>query len=174
MDKAVSTPPPERIAWRCGQYYAPYYHLMYLLCEEMAPCQAVELGVHSGRGCMSMLHSDKVDFVVGIDVHRHQLVDHVEQCYPHRFRFLQQSSTPAPELQMRIGLLHFDTAHSYAQVKAELEAYESQLSHDAVLLFDDLHAMEGEVLQFFNELPYPKIQDDRLHPVCGYGVVLYE
>jgi len=41
-------------------------------------------------------------------------------------------------------------------------------------MFDDLHAMDNGVLKAFYELPYPKIQDDRLHPVNGYGVLIYE
>jgi hypothetical protein len=41
-------------------------------------------------------------------------------------------------------------------------------------MFDDLHAMDDGVLQAFAELPYAKIQQDKLHPGNGYGVLIYE
>jgi hypothetical protein len=34
--------------------------------------------------------------------------------------------------------------------------------------------MDDGVLKAFYELSYPKIQDDRLHPGNGYGVLIYE
>ena len=73
-----------------------------------------------------------------------------------------------------IDVLHIDTEHSYSQAKAEFEAYEPFLNDGAVVLFDDLHAMEDSVLEYFNTLDYPRIHEDGLHPVCGYGVLLYQ
>lgn len=58
--------------------------------------------------------------------------------------------------------------------KAEFEAYKPYLKPGAVVLFDDLHAAEDSVLEYFISLPYPKIQEDRLHPGCGYGVMIYD
>jgi hypothetical protein len=48
----------------------------------------------------------------------------------------------------------------------------NEFTNKWVVLFDDLHAMEDAVIYFFNELPYEKIEDDRLHS-CGYGVMIY-
>ena len=73
-----------------------------------------------------------------------------------------------------INLLHIDTEHSYAMAKAEFEAYKPYLAKGAYVLFDDLHAMDDDVLMYFDELDYYKIQDDRLHPICGYGILIYE
>lgn len=82
---------------------------------------------------------------------------------------------PVPEAikSHSISLLHIDTEHSYAMAKAEFEAYQPYLMKPAVVIFDDLHAMENDVLRYFMELPYPKIQDDRMHPQTGWGVMLY-
>ena len=93
----------------------------------------------------------------------------------HNILFFQKPSMPVPiDINRPISLLHIDTEHSYSMAKAEFEAYRPWLANGAVVLFDDLHAMEDDVLRYFNELPYEKIQDDRLHPVCGYGVMTYE
>ncbi len=55
----------------------------------------------------------------------------------------------------------------------EFKAYQGHLAPGAVVLFDDLHARDDDVLKFFFSLPYPKFQDDRLHPSCGYGALVY-
>jgi len=95
--------------------------------------------------------------------------------YPN-ITFSQISSLPVPEILTgkAIGLLHLDTEHSYAQVENEWGQYQGYLSKPAIVIFDDLHAMDDDVKRFFDKLPFDKIQDDELHPSCGWGVVLYE
>jgi hypothetical protein len=169
--------PPQKLLDSCGEYYAPYYYLMHLLVKyQMAwdgKCVALELGVEKGRGvtAMAMAHPNAV--IMGYDsTQRPELADVLIK-YPN-IKFQKRPSMPAPEYSLPIDILHIDTEHSYSMAKAEFEAYKPFLKDGAVVLFDDLHAMEDSVLRFFNELPYAKIQEDRLHPVCGYGVVLYE
>jgi len=93
-------------------------------------------------------------------------------------QFYQRDSMPVPlELRNgdeRIALLHIDTEHSYSMAKAEFEAYRPLLTSPAVVVFDDLHAMGDDVMRYFVSLPYPKIIDDRMHPSCGWGVLLYQ
>lgn len=169
IDTSLTKQPPKDLLAFCGDFYSPYYHFMYLAAFAIPRMVvAVELGIESGRGIASIAWTGKRVF--GVDTNRHSnLIEHSS------FIFLHQPSLPVPDVikQHQIGLLHIDTEHSYAMAKAEFEAYQPYLTKGAIVIFDDLHAMENDVLRYFMELPYPKIQDDRMHPQTGWGVMLY-
>lgn len=171
IDTARLKKAPKDILEICGDYYSPYYYFMYLAAFAM-PGVAVELGVETGRGCASISLAGKQVF--GIDTNKRSNIDELQARFP-KFVFLNQPSMPVPDSikEHSISLLHIDTEHSYSMAKAEFEAYQPYLSKPAVVIFDDLHAMENDVLRYFMSLPYPKIQDDRMHPQTGWGVVLY-
>lgn len=168
---AVIGPPPEIIANRCGAYYSPYYYLMHLLAKEASLC--VELGVEKGRGLVSFASGNSRARVVGFDTTRRIEIASVLDIFPN-IEFREHPALPATDLGQPIDVLHIDTEHSYANAKAEFNAWKPYLADFAFVLFDDLNAMEGDVNRFFQELPYHKVRDDRLHPVCGYGVLFYE
>ncbi len=172
IDTSLTKEPPKDIAQFCGDFYSPYYHFMYLAAFAVSSGVAVELGVESGRGSLSMLLAGKR--VYGIDTTKQPSIEGLQVRFP-KFTFLHQPSMPVPDAIRghSISLLHIDTEHSYAMAKAELEAYQPLLAKGAIVIFDDLHAMEGDVLRYFMSLPYPKIQDDRMHPITGWGVMLY-
>ena len=150
---------------------------MYLLAGTMRGKLLVELGVESGRGLVSLAAANRSNLVIGFDSHYHPDLNKNLKNYSNAL-FFNLPSMPVPNIIIcearRIGILHIDTEHSYSMAKAEFEAYKPYLAKGAYVLFDDLHAIEDEVLRYFNELPYEKIQDDRLHPSCGYGVMIYE
>lgn len=177
INKALKPPPKD---FPVTDYYAPYYHLMHLLSRQIKNGLLVELGVESGRGILSMSHSGNL--IIGVDSHKHPNIDSVVAS-DINILFKHQASMPVPysiamfatDSNYRgIDLLHIDTEHSYSMAKAEFEAYSPFLANGAYVLFDDLHAQEDDVLRYFNELPYEKLQDDRLHPSCGYGIMIYE
>lgn len=171
IDTSLKKQPPKDILDLCGQYYSPYYHFMYLAAFAL-PGVAVELGVETGRGSASIALAGKRIF--GIDTHKRPNIEALQARFP-KFVFLHQPSLPVPEAvkEHQVSLLHIDTEHSYAMAKAEFEAYQPYLTRPAVVIFDDLHAMENDVLRYFMSLPYPKIHDDRMHPETGWGVLLY-
>jgi len=171
IDTALIKPAPKEIVAYCGDFYSPYYHFLYLAAFA-ANGIAVELGVESGRGVLSIALAGKRVF--GVDTNKSQAIDTLQARFP-KFVFLYQASMPVPDSikDRGISLLHIDTEHSYAMAKAEFEAYQPYLIKGAVVVFDDLHAMENDVLAYFMSLPYPKIQDDRMHPQTGWGVLLY-
>lgn len=150
---------------------------MYILAEIIKDGLLVELGVESGRGLASLASGNKTNFVIGLDSHYHPDLDKNLSDFDNIW-FFNLPSMPVPSIITRqhrlISLLHIDTEHSYSMAKAEFESYQPYLAKGAYVLFDDLHAIEDEVLRYFNELPYEKVQDDRLHPSCGYGVLVYE
>jgi len=159
----------------CGRYYQPYYYFMYLMALELdKDLLMVELGVETGRGLSALAMSGRK--TIGIDHTRTFGVDKVLHKYSNVI-FLEQDTLSVPEWfdnqEQKIGLLHIDTEHSYSMAKAEFEGYKHLLANPSVVIFDDLHAQENAVRDYFSELPYPKIQDDRLHPRDGWGVVLY-
>jgi cephalosporin hydroxylase len=178
ISRAIHSKPIEQVAEICGNEYQPYYNLMYLLAKQIDKGLLVELGVESGRGLASLASAKNDNVVIGLDTNKHPALDIVLAQYSNIF-YLKFPSMPVCDLITRferpISLLHIDTEHSYAMAKAEFEAYKPYLAKGAYVLFDDLHAQEDDVLRYFNELPYrQKIQDDRLHPICGYGVMIYE
>ncbi len=164
----------EKILKLCGEYYQPYYQLLYLLSLSIDKGTRVELGVEKGRGIGVMAMANNLR-CVGLDNNLRLEASELSKEFPHLEVYLHPS-LPVPDfiLPETISILHIDTEHSYAMAKAEFEAYKPYLLPGAVVLFDDLHAQDNDVLRYFTELPYPKIQDDRLHPVCGYGVMIYE
>lgn len=179
VNKAIQAKPLASLSWLYGDYYSPYYTLMYLLAGTIKNGLLVELGVESGRGLASLAMGgkDNNNIVIGLDSHRNPNLDTVLPRCPGTM-FFNWSSMPVPDvisgLERSIHLLHIDTEHSYSMAKAEFEAYRPYLAKGAYVLFDDLHAQDDDVLRYFNELPYEKVQDDRLHPSCGYGVLVYE
>ncbi len=174
IELSVSVPPSSELTLLCGKYYQPYYQLMWRLSSDIYHGLRVELGVEKGRGLGSMALGNSFR-CIGLDNNvRYEAVE-LSKYYAH-MEVNHLSSLPVPDFipKQSISILHIDTEHSYSMAKAEFEAYQDYLLPGAVVLFDDLHAKENDVLRFFSELPYPKIQDDRLHPVCGYGVMVYE
>lgn len=154
-----------------GDYYAPYYYLMYLLARKFKHGLFLELGVHKGRGCACLAMGAPRARVIGLD-HTTQPETLALQKQFGNFTFLERPSLPALEVDEPIQILHIDTEHSYSMANEEFKAYQGKLAPGAVVLFDDLHAMEEDVARYFYSLPYPKLQHDGLHS-CGYGVLVY-
>ncbi len=170
IDEAISLPSPSKILALMGaDYYQPYYSLMHLLAQEVDSGIIVELGVSNGWGINSFAYGNVDIKVVGLDLN-------ISPVYTlQNVEFHLMSALPVPDfIKPNIAILHIDTEHSYGNAKNEFGQYKPYLLPGAVVMFDDLHAMDDGVLKFFNELDYPKIQEDRLHPVCGYGVMIYE
>jgi len=175
VNKALHSKPPALDIY--GDYYSPYYNLMYILARQINNGLLVELGVNKGRGLVSLAAANKTNDVIGLDSHIWNNIYYVIKDY-HNAWFLNHTSMPVPimiaEHKRKINLLHIDTEHSYSMAKAEFEAYKPYLAKGAYVLFDDLHAQEDDVRRYFYELPYEKLEDDRLHPSCGYGILRYE
>ena len=171
--RAKREKPPAELLSVCGEYYSPYYHFMYLAACEIDRLLLVELGTETGRGLISLALSGRR--VLGIDHIKRPEIDEVLFHFPNAW-FFKSSSLPVPAFfeLATIGLLHIDTEHSEAQAREEFEAYKPYLRSRAVVIFDDLNAMDNAVGKYFESLPYSKIRDDDLHPSCGWGVLLYE
>jgi len=168
ISAAIYTLPPIKIAHMCQDYYQPYYHLMYLLAGEVQKGDVVELGVSNGYGVSSFAYGNTKVKVIGLDLN-------VSPIYaPPNVEFHLISALPVPDFIGNIAILHIDTEHSYSNALNEFMQYKCKLLPGAVVMFDDLHAMDNGVLRAFYELPYDKIQCDKLHPGNGYGVLIYE
>jgi len=178
--------PPEELPFKHHYKYIPYYHLMFLLVKHLAEQRpgerivVVEVGFDEGRGAACFAAASPMADVYAIDHTFRDPARDVLEKYPN-ITFLHRMSVPAPlDVLPPIDILHLDTEHTYDQVKSEFEAYEPGLAPGAVILIDDLRKVNDEVLKLFHRIPWPKIQDDRLHPsthfmkdvVEGYGIVL--
>jgi hypothetical protein len=173
-DRALTDRPPAVVKRICPNYYAPYYSLMYLLAKHIDSGLYVELGVEKGRGSGCLAAGGPNAHVIGLDHTRREELGPLLGEFSN-FTFLERPSLPALEtIDEPVNILHIDTEHSYAMAHEEFKAYQMYLAPGAVVLFDDLHAREDDVLKFFYSLPYPKFQDDRLHPSCGYGALVFE
>jgi hypothetical protein len=167
IDKAIYDYPPAKIVNMCQKYYQPYYYLMYLLAGEVEIGDIVELGVAKGYGVSSFAYGNPDVKVVGLDLNVSPIMT------PPNVNFHLQSALPVPDFIGDIAILHIDTEHSYDNACNEFGQYKPYLLPGAVVLFDDLHAMDNGVLRCFYELPYTKIQEDKLHPGNGYGALIY-
>lgn len=163
---ALDKPVPE-IVGLFGDYYSPYYSFFYYLTQYLKTGVCLELGVETGRGCKALAMGSDDITVYGLDTNN--IVAY------NGFKFYQKPSLPPPVevLSQPLDVLHIDTEHSLAMARAEFEAYQPYLKQGAIVCFDDLHAMEDDVWRYFISLPYYKVQEDRLHPICGYGVIIY-
>jgi hypothetical protein len=132
---------------------------MYLLSKELRDGNIVELGVSEGRGVNSFALGNPDIKVIGLDLN----VSPISTLPNVEFHLI--SALPVPDFIENISILHIDTEHSYGNALNEFGQYQPYLLSGAVVMFDDLHAMDDGVLKAFQELSYPKIQDDRLHPI---------
>ena len=168
IEIAIYGTAPDIITDMCDDYYQPYYYLMYLLAAETHQGNIVELGVNKGYGVSAFAYGNPKIKVIGLDLNVSPVFT------PPNVDFHLLSALPPPDFIEDIAILHIDTEHSYGNAKNEFWQYEPFLLSGAVVLFDDLHAMDDGVLRAFYEMPYAKIQDDRLHPGNGYGILIYE
>lgn len=186
VELAIEMPPTEKIMDYCGDYFSPYYNLLYLVAKKNGSGRCVELGVETGRGVNAIIegvmHGPTGSLgIFGIDNNKMPELDRLLLPTP-QFTFFLGSSLPPPTIlgdptagrPTPITLLHIDTEHSFAQAREEFNAYKPFLIDGAVVLFDDTNAMEGDVRKFVETLPYEKFFDDRLHPSCGYGGLVYK
>ncbi len=177
VEAALNYPVPSTIMEFCGLYYSPYYNLMYLLAadhifQNSRPAMCVELGVDQGRGSYSFLRGGAR--VIAVDNNTSKNCERITD--RSNFTLIHGSSTPVPFPAERnmIDVLMIDTEHSWAQAESEFQAYKPHLKDGAIVLFDDTNAKEGEVRRYVESLlPYEKIFDDRLHPTCGFGAIIY-
>lgn len=158
-----------------GQWWSPYYTFMYHLANTFKPGLQVELGVHNGRGSASLAAGCTSGIVIGCDPAFTPGLEKVQAHCPN-FQFVQLSSTDPQSIDAvrktgrKIGVLHIDTEHNYDQVMNEFKAYKPFLEDQAIILFDDVNAMERSVLKAMNKLPLRyREQCDALHPGCGFG-----
>ena len=91
VKKAINTPPPVELLRVCGEYYEPYYNLMYLLAGQLDRGFCVELGVHKGRGLAALAMANRHNLVIGFDTTRWEGIEEVLSNYPNII-FLQKSS----------------------------------------------------------------------------------
>jgi hypothetical protein len=168
IENAIYGYPPPLITSMCQEHYQPYYYLMYLLAGDVMKGDILELGVSKGYGVSSFAYGNPNIKVIGLDLNVSPVF-----C-PDNVEFHLMSALPVPDFVGDVAILHIDTEHSYDNALNEFMQYKCKLLPGAVVMLDDLHAMDNGVLKAFYELPYPKIQDDRLHPGNGYGVLIYE
>lgn len=170
--EAIEYEAPEKLREYCGIYYRPYYHLLHLLARHTEGA-CVELGVEKGRGLLAMALSGRQ--CLGID-NNLRMEAKLIAADMKNVSVVESSSLPPPmwavrEMAGNISVLHVDTEHSFAQAREEFNAWKPLLREDAVVCFDDTHAMGDDVGRFVVSIQKPQIHDERLHS-CGYAVVL--
>jgi len=119
--------------------------------------------------------------VVGVDYTRTDLADDVADKFGN-FTYVIDISLGSIALQVidkfvndigKISAVLFDTTHTYDQVIGEYYHLKKYLLNGAVLIFDDVHAAEDDVLRAVNEIPGEYVSLDYLHHSLGFGVKLY-
>ena len=62
VEQALNTPAPKAIIDYCGEWYSPYYNLLYLIAKHNGSGLCLELGVEGGRGVNAMSYNTYLIF----------------------------------------------------------------------------------------------------------------
>lgn len=163
---------PKALVRHASQWYEPYYTLFYLCAQVMkGKGVAVELGVDQGRGSLAFVLGGME--TIGVDHTRKVGVDFVDTY--EQFTFLESDTLPVPDYirDKKIAMLHVDTEHTYSMAHEEFTQYKPYLIDGAIVFFDDLHAMDDAVMEYFLTLPYQRLIVDEMHDPCGFGLIIY-
>ena len=158
-----------------------YYHFLHHLSRNLNGLFVV-LGVNEAVCCAHICSANDDVYVVGVDHNRTDLADDVANKFGN-FTYVIDISLGSIALQVidkfvndvgKISAVLFDTIHTYDQVIGEYNHLKKYLLNGAVLIFDDVHAAEDDVLRAVNEIPGEYIPLDYLHRSLGFGVKLYD
>lgn len=163
---------------------APYYHFLYhLTAVETEPGAVLVLGVDKGVCCAHLCQGlqDRgwPGPLIGIDANDTPWARAVADHFPDIMRYVIGDTTgeagraAVASLTQPLGLLFFDSTHTYNQVWGEYEAYRPYLADQAILVFDDVRAAEGQVLAAAQAIPGAYLGLDYLHPSLGFGVKIW-
>src|SRR3989304_5597492 len=97
VNKAIKASPLPSLSWLYGDYYSPYYSLMYLLAKSIHNGLLVELGVESGRGLASLAVANYSNRVIGLDSHQHPELSRNLKDFPNVL-FFNLPSMPVPRV----------------------------------------------------------------------------
>lgn len=151
------------------KYRSPYYKLMYHLSKEMNSSTCVELGVHRAIGSTMMALGNPSCQVYGFDHDPHPQAFEMQNKISN-FELYKQSSCPPPDNIRDIDIMLLDT--TVGMKKEEFKLWSPLMKPGGIVLMDDLCSQDGILIPWFRELLGTPIQDDRLHPVVGFGILL--
>ena len=167
----------------------PYYSLFYRLSDWFRPSLVVELG--SWRAYAAAHFAEPVPDcqVITIDIHKDDEVAMLRTIMVasemENVTYLREWTWDAGQIvedfmksrNISIDILYIDAWHEYKYVKREWEVYEPLLSDEALVIMDDLFDAPGcseGMVQFWDEVPYPKFTNGVVHPGVPMGFVHYK
>ena len=161
---------------------SPYYAFLYHLAETLGEGDVIlVLGMYRATCCAHMAAASTA-VVIGIDIDIHEDVEPLATKY--RFNYICGDVVDANVVERVaefisiaggvLRLVFFDSSHTYSQVMGEFDTYRHFLQDGALLVFDDIHIEEDDVLRAVNEIPGEFIQLDHLHSAQGFGVKIYK
>lgn len=159
-----------------------YYHFLYALAQQLpANSTFVVLGVNQGVCCAHICAANAALTVVGVDANLTKQAWDLSYHYVNFHYVLDLAVGPvALDAITKYHALHpisavfFDTTHTYAQVMSEYETLKPFLSAGTVLVFDDVHAGDDDVMKAIDEIPGTYVSLDQFPNILGFGVKLYQ
>jgi predicted O-methyltransferase YrrM len=154
--------------------FGAYYLYLHYLTAVLQPKLVVELGTLSGVSAFAMfLALPKTARLVTVDIvsrERSALAGVADD----RLEIITANSLdanlPSRANLQSIDLLFVDTDHSYEQASREVQLHFPLMSPTGIAAFDDIHLNPG-MEQFWNELPYVKIDTGAAIHQSGFGIV---
>lgn len=164
----------------------PYYRLFYLIAKTLKPDFVVELGSWRAIAASHFAVGNFDSEVITIDIHREDKVaqQHCIEAMQHypNLTYLNGWTWDDNTVQVvrtadkPISILYVDAWHDYQYVKKEWDLYSPLLADVALVICDDITAdfnFEG-MIDFWNELPYEKFLDNRVHPGIPMGFLRFD
>ena len=163
----------------------PYYRLFYRIAQQIKPEFVVELGSWRGDASAHFALGNPEADVIAVDVHKDSdfagmaKLQEAVNLLPN-LTWLQMWSWDAVGIikaaDKPISILFIDAWHDYKYAKLEWDLYSPLLADIALVICDDITAgynFEG-MIDFWNELPYEKFLDNRVHIGVPMGFVLFD
>lgn len=172
----------EQLKWQRDTL--PYYKLFYLISQTYKPNFVVELGSYQGTAAAHFAAGNPMGDVITIDIHREdkeaqKRVLEAEEHFPNLTYLNMWTWEAVPlisSLEKKIDILFIDAWHDYEHCKTDWDCFAPFLNDGALIILDDVLDNAGTfegMEKFWEEVPYEKFLDTRLHRNIPMGFVNY-
>ena len=151
------------------------YQFMTCLVDIVKPSQIVELGGAMGVGTICLYHHlPENSHLYSITLPEGGLqFSYIQQPIPKNMYLvegddLKLSNWPKDCYLSRTDLWYFDSLHTFAHLKAELELYSKYFKKGVILMFDDIRM--NELWPIWRDLPYDKVELTKPLHYSGWGL----
>jgi len=148
-----------------------HYDFLYQVAHYFEPSPMVEIGTHKGVSAWALGsgNPDGKVFTVDINPTSGEYISKNAEC------FIGDSVELSTQMPDKIELLFIDGGHTYEQVTADYETYQSKMRGGGLVLIDDIFSPTAGVMKFWKQLKHKnKIEFMNIHKNYGFGGIICE